>query len=70
MQSKIIKYAIDLRINAGHTTITIDDIINDLKPVHNFLPDLYVRVFKSHAKSRNYIFKNDCIVRSNKFKVT
>lgn len=69
MRSKIIKFAIDKRINLGHDTITIDDIVNDLRPYHTFDHDQYVTSFKSHAKVRNYGFRNDRIVRTERFKI-
>jgi len=66
-QSKLIKNAINVRINAGQDIITIDDVMNDLASMHTFVRDQFVRTFKAYAKTVNYTFMSDRIVRSNKF---
>jgi len=71
MQSKLIKNAINVRINAGQDIITIDDVVNDLASTHTFasVPSIamFVKTFKAYAKTVNYTFMSDRIVRSSKF---
>ena len=66
MQSKIIKHAIDKRIDAGYDVVTINDIIGDIND-SRFTNDIIVKTFRLYAKSVNYTFNNDRIVRSQKF---
>jgi hypothetical protein len=59
-----------VRINAGQDTITIDDVMTDLASMNINMRDQFVRTFKIYAKTVNYTFINDRIVRSSKFKVS
>jgi hypothetical protein len=66
-QSKLIKHAINMRVNLGHDVVTIDEVMSDLASSHISVRDQYIRTFKNHAKSINYTFISDRLVRSNKF---